>query len=44
MKDWAEKIEKKKLKVGVLGLGYVGLPLAGEFASAGLKVIGFDIE
>jgi UDP-N-acetyl-D-glucosamine dehydrogenase len=44
MKDWAEKIEKKKLKVGVLGLGYVGLPLAGEFASAGLKVIGFDID
>jgi UDP-N-acetyl-D-glucosamine dehydrogenase len=44
MKDWSEKIEKKKLKVGVLGLGYVGLPLAGEFASAGLKVTGFDID
>jgi len=44
MKDWAKKIEEKQLKVGVLGLGYVGLPLAGEFASAGLKVIGFDID
>ena len=44
MKDWAEKIEEKQLKVGVLGLGYVGLPLAGEFASAGLKVVGFDID
>jgi UDP-N-acetyl-D-glucosamine dehydrogenase len=44
MKDWAEKIKEKQLKVGVLGLGYVGLPLAGEFASAGLKVIGFDID
>jgi UDP-N-acetyl-D-glucosamine dehydrogenase len=44
MKNWTEKIENKKLKVGVLGLGYVGLPLAGEFASVGLKVIGFDID
>jgi len=44
MRDWAKKIEDKQLKVGVLGLGYVGLPLAGEFASAGLKVIGFDID
>jgi len=44
MKDWAKKIEEKQLKVGVLGLGYVGLPLAGEFASAGLKVVGFDID
>ena len=44
MKDWAKRIEEKQLKVGVLGLGYVGLPLAGEFASAGLKVVGFDID
>jgi UDP-N-acetyl-D-glucosamine dehydrogenase len=44
MRDWAKKIKEKQLKVGVLGLGYVGLPLAGEFASAGLKVIGFDID
>lgn len=44
MKDWVEKIKDKQLKVGVLGLGYVGLPLAGEFASAELKVVGFDID
>jgi UDP-N-acetyl-D-glucosamine dehydrogenase len=44
MKDWTEKIKEKQLTVGVLGLGYVGLPLAGEFASAGLKVVGFDID
>lgn len=44
MRDWAKKIEEKQITVGVLGLGYVGLPLAGEFASAGLKVIGFDID
>jgi UDP-N-acetyl-D-glucosamine dehydrogenase len=44
MSEWAKKIEQKKLKVGVLGLGYVGLPLVLEFASAGSKVVGFDID
>ena len=44
MSPWKKKIENKKVVVGVLGLGYVGLPLAREFASAGLKVIGFDID
>ena len=29
--------------VGIIGLGYVGLPLATAFAQAGLKVIGFDL-
>lgn len=31
-------------KIGVIGLGYVGLPLALAFARAGVKVIGFDID
>ncbi len=44
MNQWKERIEKKDVVVGVLGLGYVGLPLAREFASAGLKVVGFDID
>lgn len=44
MRDWARKIEEKRITVGILGLGYVGLPLAGEFASAGLKVLGFDVD
>lgn len=44
MKDWKKKIEDKRIKVGILGLGYVGLPLAREFANAGVKVIGFDID
>ncbi len=44
MRDFKRKIENKKVIVGVLGLGYVGLPLAREFASAGLNVIGFDID
>ncbi|MHC4396927.1 MAG: nucleotide sugar dehydrogenase [Planctomycetota bacterium] len=38
------KIKDRKVIVGVLGLGYVGLPLVREFASAGLKVVGFDID
>jgi len=44
MNEWEKKVEDKKLVVGVLGLGYVGLPLAREFASAGLKVVGFDVD
>jgi len=39
-----KKIADRTVKVGILGLGYVGLPLAREFASAGLKVVGFDID
>lgn len=39
-----QKIEKKQAIVGILGLGYVGLPLAREFATAGVKVLGFDID
>lgn len=38
------KIEDNSLKVGVVGLGYVGLPLAVEKAKAGFKTIGFDIQ
>ena len=39
-----EKILSKKAEVGVVGLGYVGLPLAVEKAKAGYKVIGFDLQ
>ena len=35
-----EKIRSRNAKVGVIGLGYVGLPLAVEFARAGLDVTG----
>jgi len=44
MTKWEERIRDKKVKVGVLGLGYVGLPLVREFAAAGLKMVGFDID
>jgi len=37
-----QKAENKELVIGVIGLGYVGLPLAVGFAEAGIKVIGFD--
>ena len=39
-----EKIIDRSATVGVIGLGYVGLPLAVEKAKAGFKVIGFDIQ
>lgn len=39
-----EKIVGKQAVVGVIGMGYVGLPLAVEKARAGYKVIGFDIQ
>lgn len=39
-----KKIKNKDIKVGVVGLGYVGLPLAVEKAKAGFKTIGFDIQ
>ncbi|MGD9568069.1 MAG: nucleotide sugar dehydrogenase [Sedimentibacter sp.] len=38
------KINNKKIVVGVIGLGYVGLPLAVEKAKAGYKTIGFDVQ
>jgi UDP-N-acetyl-D-glucosamine dehydrogenase len=42
--DLQDKLKKKTAVVGIIGLGYVGLPLAVEFAQNGLKVIGFDIS
>lgn len=39
-----EKIKNKEIIVGVVGLGYVGLPLAVEKANAGFKTIGFDVQ
>jgi UDP-N-acetyl-D-glucosamine dehydrogenase len=44
MKEWIRKIKNKKIVVGVMGLGYVGLPLAREFASKATRVVGFDID
>lgn len=38
------KIESRQARVGIAGLGYVGLPLAAEFARAGFSVTGIDID
>src|SRR5581483_3010009 len=39
-----EKISSKKARVGIVGLGYVGLPLAVELAQAGFEVTGVDLS
>ena len=38
------KLKNKTAKLGVVGLGYVGLPLAVEKAKVGYEVIGFDVQ
>jgi UDP-N-acetyl-D-glucosamine dehydrogenase len=40
----AEKIQNKTALAGIVGLGYVGLPLAAEFARGGFRVLGFDVS
>ena len=42
--ELAEKIRTRRARCGVVGLGYVGLPLAVELAHVGLDVTGFDID
>jgi UDP-N-acetyl-D-glucosamine dehydrogenase len=39
-----QKILDRNVRFGVIGLGYVGLPLAVEFAKAGMKVTGFEVD
>src|SRR5437879_10208094 len=40
----SRKIETREARVGIAGLGYVGLPLAVEFARAGFDVTGIDVD
>jgi UDP-N-acetyl-D-glucosamine dehydrogenase len=42
--DLLNRLNERRAVVGVIGLGYVGLPLAVEFAQRGLRVIGFDLD
>ncbi|MCL4481602.1 MAG: nucleotide sugar dehydrogenase [Bacteroidetes bacterium] len=44
MEKILNKINNNSLQVGVIGLGYVGLPLAVSFATAGIRAIGFDVS
>lgn len=39
-----EKIIKKEAVIGILGLGYVGIPLASRTSAIGFKVVGFDVD
>jgi UDP-N-acetyl-D-glucosamine dehydrogenase len=43
-KDFKQLIATKQARVGVIGLGYVGLPLAVEFARRGLRAVGFEVD
>lgn len=43
MTTFKERLEAKSLRAGILGLGYVGIPLAERIVSAGYEVVGFDI-
>jgi len=43
-KELIEKINQKKAKIGIIGMGYVGVPLGIEFANNGFEVIGFDTD
>jgi UDP-N-acetyl-D-glucosamine dehydrogenase len=42
--DLISKAERRQILFGIVGLGYVGLPLAVELAQAGYRVLGFDIN
>jgi len=42
--DLLKKIKSKKAKVGIIGLGYVGLPIVIEYCKAGFSVTGFDVD
>ncbi|MDD5169326.1 MAG: nucleotide sugar dehydrogenase, partial [Syntrophales bacterium] len=44
MASLINKIKSRKAKLGIIGLGYVGLPLVIEFYKAGFDVIGFDLD
>ena len=42
--DLIARAEKREVLFGIVGLGYVGLPLAVELANAGFQVLGFDVQ
>ncbi|HBI24228.1 MAG: UDP-N-acetyl-D-glucosamine dehydrogenase [Nitrospirae bacterium RIFCSPLOW2_12_42_9] len=43
-KELISKIENRSARIGIIGLGYVGLPLVLRFCEEGFKVIGFDVD
>ncbi len=44
IESFRKRVDEKKARIGIVGLGYVGLPLATVFGEAGFKVIGIDVD
>ncbi len=44
VEQWKSLVENRELRIGIIGLGYVGLPLVLLFSRAGFRVTGFDID
>jgi UDP-N-acetyl-D-glucosamine dehydrogenase len=42
--DWVGRVERREIRVGIVGLGYVGLPLALLFSEERFRVLGFDVD
>ena len=42
--EWIKKIDSRSAVIGIIGLGYVGLPLCRAFHAAGFSVLGFDVD
>jgi UDP-N-acetyl-D-glucosamine dehydrogenase len=42
--EWVARVERREVRVGIVGMGYVGLPLALLFCESGFPVVGFDID
>ncbi|MDE1154621.1 MAG: nucleotide sugar dehydrogenase [Acidobacteriaceae bacterium] len=42
--EFCQRVERRESVLGIVGLGYVGLPLALEFIESGFKVVGFDVD
>ena len=43
-RELQRKIQSRQARIGIVGLGYVGLPLAVEFARCGFQVTGIDLD
>jgi UDP-N-acetyl-D-glucosamine dehydrogenase len=44
IREFEKRVKRKKIKIAIVGLGYVGLPLAVEFAKKGFSVTGIDLD
>jgi UDP-N-acetyl-D-glucosamine dehydrogenase len=44
VEDWLDRLAKSEVTVGIIGMGYVGVPLAVAFCEAGVRILGFDID